>query len=102
MRGLVKGTLTLAALLLAGAGCAAQAETLVQAWSLAIARDKVLAAAGSDLEGAKAAEQAARGARWPSFEATGGYTRLDASPTLDVVTPGFVFRSGPIFNRDEF
>lgn len=99
---LTKGTLTIASLLLASAAYAAQAETLEQAWSLAIARDRALAAASSDLEGAKATEQAARGARWPSFDATAGYTRLDASPTLDVVTPAFVFRSGPIFNRDEF
>jgi outer membrane protein TolC len=78
------------------------AESLDDAWKLAFARDNTLAAASSDVEGAKAAEQAARGARWPSVEATGGYTRLNASPTLDVATPGFAFRSGPIFKGDEF
>jgi outer membrane protein len=92
--------------LLAGATtiswCNADAETLADAWKLAIARDKTLAAAGSDVEGARAAERAARGARWPSLDASGGYTRLNASPTLDVTTPTFAFRSGPIFKGDEF
>ncbi len=78
------------------------AESLEDAWELALARDNALAAATSDTESAKAAERAARGARWPSIDATGGYTRLNASPTLDVATPGFAFRSGPIFKGDEF
>jgi len=80
----------------------AGAETLQDAWRLALSHDKALAAAGYDVEGARAAEQAARGARWPSLDAVGGYTRLNASPALDVVTPGFVFRSGPIFKDDQF
>lgn len=79
----------------------AGAETLQDAWRLALSRDKALAAAGYDVEGARAAEQAARGARWPSLDAAGAYTRLNASPALDVVTPGFVFRSGPIFKDDQ-
>jgi outer membrane protein len=85
-----------------GSSCTAGAETLEDAWKLAVARDKTLAAAGSDVEGARAAERAARGARWPSLEANGGYTRLNASPTLDVTTPSFAFRSGPIFKGDAF
>lgn len=96
--------LPIALLALAAVGCtrAAAAETLEDAWKLALTRDKALAAAGSDLEGARAAERAARGARWPSLDATAGYTRLNASPALDVVTPAFAFRSGPIFKGDEF
>ena len=78
------------------------AETLQEAWQLAIERDNVLAAARSDVEGARAGEQAARGARWPSLEASTGYTRLNASPELAVTTPGFDFRSGPIFRDNEF
>jgi len=94
--------LALLAVVTAGAGHAAGAETLQDAWRLALSHDKGLAAAGSDVEGARAAEQAARGARWPSLDAAGGYTRLGTSPALDVVTPGFVFRSGPIFKDDQF
>ncbi len=82
--------------------CTARGETLEGAWRLALARDKALAAASSDVEGARAAERAARGARWPSLDANAGYTRLNASPTLDVVTPSFTLRSGPIFKDDQF
>lgn len=81
---------------------AAAAETLTDAWNLALARDRVLAAAQSDGEAARAAERAARGARLPAVDATAGYTRLDAAPILQVVTPGFEFRSPPIFRNDEF
>lgn len=97
-------TLPIAVLAVAAAPAwhTAGAETLQDAWRLALSHDKALAAAGSDVEGARAAEQAARGARWPSLDAVGGYTRLNASPTLDVVAPGFVFRSGPIFKDDQF
>jgi outer membrane protein len=92
----------LLAVVAAGAWHMARAETLQDAWRLALSHDRALAAAGSDVEGARAAEQAARGARWPSLDAVGGYTRLSASPALDVVTPGSVFRSGPIFKDDQF
>ena len=94
--------LTLLAAAAAGVWHTAGAETLQDAWRLALSQDKALAAAGSDVEGARAAELAARGARWPTLDAVGGYTRLNASPVLDVVTPGAVFRSGPIFRDDQF
>lgn len=94
--------ITLLAVAAVAAWPPAGAETLQDAWRLALSHDKALAAAGHDVEGARAAEQAAHGARWPSLDATGGYTRLNASPALDVVTPGFVFRSGPIFKDDQF
>ena len=85
-----------------GAWSTAGAETLAEAWQLALARDKALAAAESDVQGAQAAERAARGARWPSLDANATYARLNASPTLEVTTPtGFTLRSGPIFKNDE-
>ena len=94
--------LVLLAVAAAGAWHAARAETLEDAWRLALARDKALAAASSDVDGARAAEQAARGARWPSLDAAAGYTRLNQSPALDVATPGGTLRSGPIFKDDQF
>jgi len=95
--------LPLALLAAAATGPCAAAETLADAWRLALTNDKALAAAGSEVEGARAAERAARSARWPSLDATGGYTRLDSSPALEVATPGGpVFRSGPIFRDDQF
>lgn len=77
-------------------------ETLQDAWALALTRDKALAAAGSDVEGARAAEKAALGARWPSFDATAGYTRLNASPAFDIATPTAALRSGPLFKDDQY
>jgi len=67
-----------------------------------VRRPPSASAASSEAEGARAAERAARGAQWPSLDANGGYTRLNASPTLDVVTPSLTFRSGPIFNDDQY
>ena len=99
VRGFLAALLAAAA---AGASCVAAAETLEDAWKLAIARDKALAAAGSDVEGARAAERAARGARWPSLDANAGYTRLNASPAFDLSTSTFAFRSGPIFKDDQY
>jgi len=77
------------------------AETLETAWQMALGHDRQLAAASADLEGARASERAALGARWPSLEAGGGYTRFDSSPALDVVTPSMTFRSGAIFKNEQ-
>jgi outer membrane protein len=92
-------------LLVAAAAVAARgaaAETLEQAWQLAITRNPTLAAAAADVQGARARLSAARDARWPTVDTNIGYTRFDASPQLDVVTPGLTFRSGPIFKNDQY
>jgi outer membrane protein len=98
--------LRLAAIWLLAAGAlaarGASAETLQQAWQMAIANNQTLAAAAADVKGAQASLRAARDARWPSVDTTVGYTRLNASPQLDVVTPGLTFRSGPIFKDDQY
>lgn len=80
----------------------AAAETLEQAWQMAIANNQALAAAHADVQGARAKERAARDRRWPTVDTNVGYTRLNAAPQLDVVTPGFTFRSGPIFKDDQY
>ncbi|MDE2263127.1 MAG: TolC family protein [Gammaproteobacteria bacterium] len=92
--------LALAAAALVTRGAAA--ETLGQAWQMAIANNQALAAAHDEVEGARAKERAARGGRWPTVDTSVGYTRLNAAPQLDVVTPGFTFRSGPIFKDDQY
>lgn len=89
-------------LAVAAAGGAARAETLEQAWQLAFTNDRSLAAAGSELDAARASERAARDARWPSVAASAGYTRLNAAPTLDVATPAFAIQSGPIFRDNQY
>jgi outer membrane protein len=80
----------------------APAETLQQAWQMAIANNQMLAAAAADVQGARARVRAARDAGWPTVNTNVGYTRLSASPQLDVVTPGLTFRSGPIFKDDRY
>ncbi len=80
----------------------AAAETLEQAWQLAITRNQALAAAAADVQGARASERAARDARWPSVSARVGYTHLGQAPELDVVTPALAFRSGPIFRDNQY
>lgn len=94
-----------ACLALAAAGFMARgahAETLEQAWRMAVANNQTLAAAAADVQGARASLRAAGDARWPTVDTSAGYTRLNASPALDVVTPGFTFRSGPIFKSDQY
>lgn len=81
---------------------AARAETLDQAWQMAIANNPTLAAAAADVQGARARVRAARDAHWPTVSTNAGFTRLNASPQLDVITPGLTFRSGPIFKDDRY
>jgi outer membrane protein len=104
MRASAPLRLTAICLLAAGALAArgASAETLQQAWQMAIANNQTLAAAAADVKGAQASLRAARDARWPTVDTSVGYTRLNASPQLDVVTPGLTFRSGPIFKDDQY
>jgi outer membrane protein TolC len=96
MRGLV-AAIAVCALVAPARG----AETLQDAWALALERDAALAAVRADAEAAAASERAARAARWPTLEASAGYTRYDQAPSLDVATPSFAFRSPPIFDDDD-
>jgi outer membrane protein len=86
-----------------GTAVSSHAETLEEAWQLAVAHDQSLAAATADVAAAEANERVARGARWPSVDANAGYNRLNVSPTLDVTTPtGAVLQSGPIFKDNQY
>jgi outer membrane protein len=79
----------------------AVAETLEQAWQLALEHDDGLAAAAADLEGARSSERAARAARWPSLAANAGYTRFSSAPQFDFAGSGFALRA-PIFSGDDY
>ncbi len=83
------------------AGRAGAAESLQQAWAMALGRDPALAAATADADAAAAEALAARGARRPSVEARAAYTRFDAAPSLAVDGGAFAFRSPPIFDDDD-
>lgn len=79
-----------------------RAETLEEAWQLALSHDQGLAAVNADLDSARASERAAQGARWPSLNVNAGYTRLNTSPALEVTTAGGTLQSGPIFRDDQY
>jgi outer membrane protein TolC len=80
----------------------AAAETLQDAWRMALRQNQALAAAAADVEAARANESAARAARWPTVRASAAYTRLDQAPALAVSSPALEFRSPPIFAGDDF
>lgn len=76
-------------------------ETLTEAWSMALANDRIVAAVDADLEAAQAAERAARAARFPRLETTASYARYTEAPSLELVTPVFAFRSPVIFDDND-
>jgi len=101
----MKSTLAAGALLVAavlGLARTTAAETLQDAWRLAIERDQVLAAATAEVEAARANESAARAARWPTVQANAAYTRFDQAPALEISGPSLTLRSPPIFAGDDF
>jgi outer membrane protein TolC len=77
------------------------AETLEQAWQMALAHDPGLASVNQELESARAAERSARGARLPTLTVGGAYTQFADAPALSVDTPGFRFRSPRVFDNDD-
>jgi outer membrane protein TolC len=79
----------------------ASAETLQQAWQLAIEHDSELAAASADFQGALSSERAARAARWPSLVASAGYTRFESAPQFAIAASGFALQA-PIFSGDDY
>jgi outer membrane protein TolC len=83
------------------AGPAGAAESLQQAWAMALGRDPALAAVAAEADAAEARARAARAARLPSLEANAAYTRYDAAPSLDVNSGSFAFRSPRIFDNDD-
>lgn len=66
---------------------AAQAESLTDAWAMALQSDGTLAAARSDRQAAEADQSAALRQRWPALDLNGTYTQFDHAPSLDIATP---------------
>jgi outer membrane protein TolC len=91
---------TLSWLFLAAASTA-RAESLTEAWSVALREDPALAAANAEAQSALSRERAARGGRWPSISGGGSYVRYADAPALEVITPGFSFTSPRIFDNDD-
>lgn len=79
----------------------AGAETLADAWRMALERDSSVAAARSDREAADADRSVAVRARFPVLDVSGAYTRIGTVPSLDVGTP--IGRlSAPVFENDTY
>jgi outer membrane protein TolC len=80
----------------------ARAETLEDAWALALQHDQSLAATQSHAEAAALQAQSARAQRWPTLAVGGSYTKLDDSPAFDFsftglpVSPPDLFEDGDV------
>jgi outer membrane protein len=100
LAGRVAVTLAVAAFGLASG--AAGAESLTDAWALALQQDHALAAARSQAEAASLDAQAAQGQRWPLVTVNGGYTQLDDSPAFDFSWTGLPIKPPELFQDDAF
>ena len=98
-------SLTARIALLVGASLATvivRAESLEDAWAMALRQDAVLAATRNQAQAAELDAQAARGQRWPTIAVTGGYTKLDDSPAFDFAWTGLPIQPPPLFEDDAF
>jgi outer membrane protein len=91
-----------AAVLSGAAAGVAGAETLADAWALALQQDHALAAARSQAEAAGLEAQAARAQRWPTVAVGGSYTQLDDSPAFDFSFTGLPLTPPELFEDDSF
>jgi len=64
-----------------------RAESLTDAWAMALQSDGTLAAAHSEREAAEADHSAATRQRWPALDVNGTYTQFEHAPNLDIATP---------------
>jgi outer membrane protein len=64
-----------------------RAETLSDAWAMALQSDGTLAAAHSEREAAESDHSAALRQRWPALDVNGTYTQFERAPNLDIATP---------------
>jgi outer membrane protein TolC len=90
------------AVIVVAASGVARAETLEEAWQLALQHDQALAAKASEVAAAREGERAASAARWPTVQATGGYSRFATAPAFDLSGPSLSFRSAPVFDHDDY
>ncbi len=93
---------SVAFVLLGAAAVVARAETLTDAWALALQQDHSLAAARNQAEAAGFEAQAARAQRWPTLAVGGSYTQLDDSPAFDFSFTGLPLTPPELFKDDNF
>jgi outer membrane protein len=80
---------------------ALHAESLTDAWAMALQSNGTVAAAHSERDAAEAEHAAAMRARWPSLDLNGNYTQLQHAPQLDLATPAGRLQA-PIWGHDGF
>lgn len=78
------------------------AESLTDAWRMALASDGSLAAVRSTREAAQDDRRAAARMRWPVVDVSGSYTQMQASPFLDIETPAGRLQSPKIWAHDAY
>ncbi|MCX7052655.1 MAG: TolC family protein [Proteobacteria bacterium] len=93
---------SVAFVLFGAAAGVARAETLADAWALALQQDHSLAAARNQAEAAGFEAQAARAQRWPTLAVGGSYTQLDDSPAFDFSFTGLPLTPPELFKDDNF
>jgi outer membrane protein TolC len=93
--------IVLLAVLLGAASGSTRAETLEEAWALALQYDNALASVRSRAEAAGLDAQAARAQRWPTVAVAGSYSQLDDSPAFDFSFTGLPLVPPDLFEDDE-
>lgn len=83
-------------------GGPARAESLADAWRMALSTDGTLAAVRSTREAADDERRAASRMRFPVLDVTGSYTQMQASPYLDIETPAGRLQSPKIWAHDAY
>jgi outer membrane protein len=97
------GRTRIAVALAAALACsAASAETLDEAWALALQQDHGLAAVRGQAEAAALDAAAARAQRWPTLALGGSYTKLDDAPAFDFSFTGLPVTAPEMFSGDDF
>lgn len=89
------------ACLLFGLPGLATAETLADAWRMAVEANSTLGAARSEREAADADHVAAKRLRWPVLDVVGSYTQFQDAPVLDLTTPLGQLQA-PIWKSDAY
>jgi outer membrane protein TolC len=78
------------------------AETLTDAWAMALQQDHSLAAARHQAEAAGLDAEAARAQRWPTVAVGGTYAQLDDSPAFDFSFTGLPVTPPELFDDDKY
>ena len=80
---------------------ALHAESLSDAWTMALQSNGTVAAVHSERDAAEAEHTAAVRARWPSLDLNGNYTQLQHAPQIDIATPAGRLQA-PIWAHDGY